>query len=426
MFFLACGGQSTAGNGSSELENTATAAPKEVTINVVTSFGGNDGNRKNYEEACESWEQATGNKVNDSSAIAKEEWKAKVLADFETGSEADVLLFFTGVDSNPIVEAGKVVPLKEIQSQYPDYASNMAQRKMEPSPFDNEIYAVPTTGYWEGLYVNKKVLQACGLTVPDATTTWDEFLEMCQTIKEYGYTPIAASLSEVPHYWFEFVVLNNEVKELYGEIPQTAEDPVFAAWEKGLMDLKELYEKGYLPANTLTATDNQTMQLMIDNKAAFVVDGSWKIGWFTENMKESDTITVTYVPAREPRVATDIVGGLSMGYFITRKAWDNPEKRDAVVSFVQAMTSNEVIGKMAGGAAVTALKGGTPLPENPSELQLAALAMVEGATDMVPAAQDRIPFELKEKLLTEDIKKIATGEQEAAVALQQFVEMLRK
>ena len=64
----------------------AAPAKEAVTINVVTSYGGDDGNRKNFENAVAAYEESTGNKVNDGSATSNEEWKAKVLTDFETGS----------------------------------------------------------------------------------------------------------------------------------------------------------------------------------------------------------------------------------------------------------------------------------------------------------------------------------------------------
>ena len=88
-------------------ENTE-PAKEPVTLNVVTSYGGDDGNRKNFEAAVKSYEEETGNKVNDGSATSNEEWKAKVLTDFETGSEPDVLFFFTNADAEPFISAGKV------------------------------------------------------------------------------------------------------------------------------------------------------------------------------------------------------------------------------------------------------------------------------------------------------------------------------
>jgi len=93
---------------------TATA-PKKVTLNVTTTYAGNDGNAQNYQDAVADWEKTTGNKINDSSSTSDETFKARVLTDFETGSEPDVLFFFNGVDSNAFVQAGKVVSIDEIR-----------------------------------------------------------------------------------------------------------------------------------------------------------------------------------------------------------------------------------------------------------------------------------------------------------------------
>ncbi len=51
--------------------NTDAAKPVELT--VVTSYGGDDGNRGNYETAIAGYEAASGNKVLDASATSNEE-----------------------------------------------------------------------------------------------------------------------------------------------------------------------------------------------------------------------------------------------------------------------------------------------------------------------------------------------------------------
>ena len=78
-----------------------------VTLNVTTTFAGTESNVENYQNVIKDWEASTGNTVSDSSATADETMKARVIPDFETGSEPDVLFYFNGNDSNPFVEAGK-------------------------------------------------------------------------------------------------------------------------------------------------------------------------------------------------------------------------------------------------------------------------------------------------------------------------------
>lgn len=262
---------------------TTTAAPaKPVSISVVSSYGGDDGNRVNYENAFKAYEAATGNTVKDNSGTANEEWKAKQMADFQTGAEPDVFFYFSGIDSTEIVKNGKVVSLDEIRKVYPDYASNMKEDMLQASPADGKKYTVPVNGYWEGLFVNKKVLADCGVEVPSATTTWDQFVTDCKAIAAKGYTPIAMSVQEVPNYWFEFILFNSGTVANHIETPKSGSDAVGKKWATGLADLTALYNDGLLPKNTMTATDPETFQLMFDGKAAFASDGSWKVGAFAD------------------------------------------------------------------------------------------------------------------------------------------------
>lgn len=404
----------------------AAPAGKPVEITVVTSYGSDDGNRVNYENAFKAYEAASGNKIKDASGTSNEEWKARIMADFETGSEPDVLFYFNGIDSNKLVESGKVVSIEEIRKVYPDYASNMKDDMLGASPVDGKNYSVPVNGYWEGMFVNKKVLADCGVAVPGADYTWDQFMKDCKTIADKGYTPIACSLQEVPHYWFEFCVFNNGNLSSHTTIPASSTDAAGKAWAGGLNDVKAMYDAGFFPKNTTTATDPETFQLMADDKAAFAIDGSWKIGWFTGsvdadgnkvegNAKNIDDFTVTYVPGKGERKATDIVGGLSMGYYITKKAWDNPEKQAAVVDFISAMTTDEVVTTF-GATAVTALKNGTSAPSDADSLTLAALAMTKGATGIAAATADGLNQAARNALFA-DVKNIATGKTTAEAAI---------
>ena len=407
---------STAAEPSSQASSQAvSSAPKPVEITVVTSYGGDDGNRGNYEDGIKAYEQATGNTVKDASGTSDEEWKAKIMADFETGAEPDVLFYFNGADSNKLVQGGKVVSVDDIRKVYPEYASNMRDELMGASPVDGKNYSVPVNGYWEALFVNKKVLSDCGVAVPAAGYTWDQFLKDCETIKGKGYTPIACSLQQVPHYWFEYCIFNHDTVETHTTLPASSSDAAGKNWTDGLNDIKTLYEKGYFPKNTVTATDAETFQLMADNKAAFAIDGSWKIGWFQENAKSIDDFTVTYAPFENGRKSTDLIGGLSMGYFITKKAWDDPDKQKACVDFVEAMTADEEVSKF-GATAVTALKNGTTAPSDADSLMKAALAMTKGATGIAPAVQDSLNQTARTALFA-DIKNIVTGKKTAEKAI---------
>ena len=244
---LAGCGSDTADAGSSTSASPAASAAGSVELTVCTTFAGEDGNAQNFRNAVSAWESETGNTVTDTSATSDETFKTRVVTDFETGSEPDVLFFFNGSDSNDFVKAGKVVSIDDIRAEYPDYASNMNDDLIAASPADGKKYAVPVNGYWEALFVNTKILEDAGVEVPGADTTWEEFLDDCEKIKNAGYTPIAAALGNIPHYWWEYSIFNHESPENHLEIPQSADDEIGQDWVAGLGDIKDAYERGYFP-----------------------------------------------------------------------------------------------------------------------------------------------------------------------------------
>ena len=390
-----------------------TAADDSVTINVVTSYGGDDGNRKNFEAAVKAYEEATGNKVNDGSATSNEEWKAKVLTDFETGSEPDVLFYFTNADAEPFVSAGKVVSIEEIRKEYPEYAANMKDSMMAVAA-DGKQYSVPSSGYWENMFVNKKVLADCGLAVPGPDYTWEQFLQDCETIKANGFTPIACSLVEVPHYWFEFMVMNNGTVANHLEVPTSVDSEAGQKWVKGLNDIKDLYERGFFPANTLTASDAETVELFNAGDAAFLIDGSWKVGYFTQNAADLNDFAISYVPGKGERKASEAIGGISMGYFITTKAWNDPAKREAAVKFVEYLTSDEVLSTFVTTEVTALANGAKPAGLNP--LQQSAADTNANVTAIAGAVQDLLTAEARGDLFA-NVQNIVTGKITAEEAL---------
>ena len=380
--------------------STPAEASGPVELVVTTTFAGEDTNAQNYKDAVKEWEEETGNTVVDTSATSNEAFKARVVTDFETGSEPDVLFFFNGADSNSFIEAGKVVPIDEIREVYPEYAANMNDDLMPASLVDDKIYAVTANGYWEAMFFNTEILEEAGVSRPGTDYTMDQFKEDCEKIKAAGYTPIAAALGNVPHYWWEFAIFNNQSPDTHLEIPESIDDTNGQAWIAGMNDIKELYELGYFPENTLSATDDETFAMFTDGKAAFLIDGSWKVGGIvgacqsdpadpsTLDEEKLDKFDVTYVPGKGGRKASDLIGGLSSGYFITRKAWEDPEKQAAAVSFVEYMTSDTVIPRFA-KFGESALKNAPELDESEfTSLQVKAMEMIGGATSLTAAVQD--------------------------------------
>lgn len=406
------------------------ASSSNVALNVTTTFAGEDGNAKNYQDAIKAWQEESGNTINDSSAVADETFKARVTSDFQMGSEPDVLFYFNGADANSFVEAGKVVSIEEIRKEYPDFASNMNDDLIAPSLVDGVKYAVPVNGFWEAMFVNTEVLDAAGVQVPGADYTWEQFMADCDKIKAAGYSPVAAALGNIPHYWWEYAIFNHNTPANHCEIPETADDERGQAWVAAMNDIKNLYERGYFPENTLSATDDDTFLMFMEGKAAFLIDGSWKVGGIvnacqsdpndpeTMDTEKLSKFTVTYVPGMNDRKASDLVGGLSMGYYITKKAWDDPAKRKAAVEFVSYMTSDAIVPVFAQHTA-SALKQAPEVDQSKfNQLQVKAMEMMSGVTSLTPAVQDVFQGECRTSTF-DGMPQIVTGKTTAEEAVQE-------
>lgn len=436
LSLAACGSQQTSESAAADKpaaeaeadNNTTESTTGPVELNVTTTFAGEDGNAQNFKDAVAAWCAQTGNTVADTSATSDETFKTRVVTDFETGSEPDVLFFFNGADANSFIEAGKVVSIDEIRAEYPDYASNMNDELITSSLVDDKKYAVPVNGFWEAMFVNTEVLEAAGVEMPGADYTMEMFKADCQKIKDAGYAPIAAALGNIPHYWWEFAIFNHNTPANHLDIPASVEDA--QSWIDGMNDIKELYELGYFPENTLSATDDETFAMFTEGKAAFLIDGSWKVGGIvaacqsdpedptTLDAEKLDNFDVTYVPGNGDRKATDLIGGLSMGYYITKKAWDDPAKREAAVSFVSYMTSDEVVPVFAQHTA-SALKNAPAVDESQfNALQVKSMEMMSGVTSLTGAVQDIFQGDCRVSTF-DGMPEIVTGKVDAVDAVEE-------
>ncbi len=312
------------------------SAAEGTTLRIVSSFAGADPSAEAYVELLQAFEEKTGNTVTDSSAASNESWKTAVLSDFAAGNEPDVLFFFAaGADSAPILN--KVVPLEEIRSAYPDIGlpENDALRES-----DGKIYAVPVRSFWEGLYVNTDLFERFSVPLP---TDWNSFAYAVDRFRQEGIVPVAVSLSDIPHYLAEFALIACASSDELAMRPKRMED-VPVSWIEAMALIREMQLMGAFADNAGATYESAATELFRIKKAAMQFDGSWLAPSLPgESM---NTTAVLPIPLRNGDGAADCyIGGVSMGFYLTRKAW-NSSRRDAAVSLLEALTREESIRRL--------------------------------------------------------------------------------
>jgi len=310
-----------------------------VTLKTVSTFAGTDAAAADYVALLNAWEKETGNHVEDASATSDEAWKTGVLNDFAAGNEPDVLFYFAKTaDSAPILS--KVVPISEINAAYPDLKLPENKNIAEA---DGVVYAIPVRAFWEGLFCNKDLFEANGLELP---TDWAKLEAAIKKFNEVGVTPISVSFADVPHYISEFAIIASGTAADHQARPAAIAD-VPQSWKDGMTLLNTLYKLGAFAKDASATTNEVTSQLFRDKKAAMQLDGSW----FANSIQQAswDNTTVipfpTYSKDADP---TAFIGGVSMGFYLSRKAWDDPAKRDAAVSLLAYLTTGDNAKKLGG------------------------------------------------------------------------------
>jgi raffinose/stachyose/melibiose transport system substrate-binding protein len=308
------------------------ARAEGVTVRTVSTFAGLDAAADTYIRLLRQWETDTGNWVEDTSSPSDEGWKNGVLSDFAAGNEPDVLFYFSGTsDSEPILS--RVVPIEEINAAYPEARLTQSVACRER---DGQIYAIPVRDYWEGLFVNTDLFRQFALELP---TDWAKLETAIAVFHRAGIIPISVSLGDVPHYLAEVSILACGGAQEHAARPGAGE-AVPDSWVEGMELIRRLQEMNAFSSDAAAVTDAVSAQRFIDGEAAMRIDGSWFANGIPQGRME-DVCVMPFPNAGGEAEPLAFIGGVSMGFYLTRKAWRSSQRRDAAVSLLSFLTTGE-------------------------------------------------------------------------------------
>lgn len=210
----------------------------------------------------------------------------------------------------------------------PGLMENFSTDARDPWSVDGKAFAVPFAAVSHGVYYNKTIFAAQGLEVP---TTWDEFMAVCQALKDAGITPLANGLADewdILECFFLAMVPNyiggaeERVKYERGEKPLNSEEFVNV-----YTDLAAAAP--YLPDGFEAVTYNDSQVMFATETAAMFVDGSWNAGVYTDVAFDWGVFAI---PARN---ADDTTVCFHMDLAITmNSATQHPEEAKAFLAWL--------------------------------------------------------------------------------------------
>lgn len=158
-------------------------------------------------------------------------------------------------------------------------------KERELTSIDGHTYTVKTQMSVVGLFFNREVFRGLGL--PESPSDWNEFLKLCQKIKENGLYPMVMAGKFPGYFEYGWGVIPHELEpdEFYDAQYYKKPNLYLRKGYIGMLErLEEFVKKGYLHPGTLSFDHTQSQMEFLQKKAAMITNGSWIANEMSEVM----------------------------------------------------------------------------------------------------------------------------------------------
>lgn len=265
----------------------------------------------------------------------------------------DIVSTSGGGKMKTYVDAGKYIDLTPYIDADPAWKDSFTDGIFSLCEFNGGIYGVPLNFAASCVFYNTELFAQVGAKVP---TTWTEFKEACQLLKDAGIIPVALSGRDS---WCIAVLSAYISNRLGGNEPFDAIVAGGGDWnnecfvKSGEM-LRELYDLGYFQETCLGDGYDNAMSYVKSGEAAMLVMGSWAIGSLeAEDSEVKGKMGVFTFPAIEggvgdPNMWLAKTDNVAISY--------SAKDPDACIKFIKALTdetSQKATAEIAGKIPVT-------------------------------------------------------------------------
>lgn len=211
--------------------------------------------------------------------------------------------------------------------------------------FDGVTYTAPMSGAnTMGIMYNKKYFADNGLEIPK---TWDEFIALCQTIKDKGdMSPLVVGGSDVWHIGFLYdLCYANDVLEsdpdFIEECYKGEKDFSDPNYQKAVTDLAEVLS--FAQDGWASTPDAQITTFFVNDMSAMMFSGTHMFGQINEAAPDFDYGWFA-VPDRDGKINL-LGGGTAGGWALSAEAAKDPDKQAAFDAFCKYFFSSDVYGE---------------------------------------------------------------------------------
>jgi raffinose/stachyose/melibiose transport system substrate-binding protein len=221
-----------------------------------------------FEEVVKEFESQNPDIKIKMEAIADEPIKDKLRVILGGSEVPDIMFSWSGEFARKFVRADAALDLTPYFEEDTAWKESFIPASLQPFTSDGKNYGIPLRFNGKFFVYNKEIFDKHGLQAPK---TWDEFLDVLDTLKEEGETPLMLG-NESPwaaiHYltglnqkMVDQEVRMNDYNPLSGEFT----DPGYV---KAMEMLAELNEKEYFMENVNSSSHDMVKQMFFAGKGA--------------------------------------------------------------------------------------------------------------------------------------------------------------
>ena len=207
--------------------------------------------------------------------ITTQEYPNKLAIACSSGDMPDVFW----MSNSTAIETGNALVLTEMLEEC-NWSENLKSDAGLLPYKDGEIYTVQSgqdAYYLRTVWYNTEIFEAAGCEVP---TTYAEFLDVCQKLKDYGVTPLAMAQSRLAEISFGNFITTIDAEasnKLITKQINWSDPAVVGALEK----MDEMAENGYFNADVVSASWDAPLNMFNEGLAAMWYEPTWGIGSIT-------------------------------------------------------------------------------------------------------------------------------------------------
>jgi multiple sugar transport system substrate-binding protein len=270
--------------------------------------------------------------------IAIETFRAQLPTYLNSGNPPDVLTWYAGSVARDYASKGFLLDVSDLWTGNGACAGfSPALKELSTGAGGKQIF-VPTSYYWWGVFYRKSAFLQWGVTPP---TTWAEFLQVCQTIKSKGVSPITmgtGSTQWVASGWFDYLNLRVNGADFHREL--LAGKHSFDGPEvRKVMDYyKQLLP--YLDPKGRSYSWQDAVTPLVNKKA-----GMYLIGAFMTSAVPADVagdLDFFRVPIIDPAIAVAEEAPTD-GFFASAKSHNTPGAKDLLGYLASPAAQQEFI-----------------------------------------------------------------------------------